>query len=50
MLYGTYTGFGAVIAAITGPFGYKGSVNAVFGGVFILCGVAGSFILGIVLD
>ncbi len=50
MLKGIYTSIGAVMAVITGPFGYKASENAVFGGVFILCGVAGSFILGIVVD
>ena len=50
MLYGVYTSLGAVVAAITGPFGYKGPDNAIFGGVFIFFGVAGSFVLGIVLD
>lgn len=50
MLYGVYTSLGAVVAAITAPFGYKGVDNAVFGGVFIFFGVAGSFVLGIVLD
>ena len=50
MLYGVYTSLGAVVAAITVPFGYEGVDNAVFGGVFIFCGVAGSFVLGIVLD
>lgn len=50
MLYGVYTSLGAVVAAITGPFDYSGVDNAVFGGVFIFCGVAGSFVLGIVLD
>ena len=50
MLYGVYTSLGAVVAAITGPFGYKPQDNAVFGMVFIFFGVAGSFFLGIVLD
>jgi hypothetical protein len=50
MLYGVYTSLGAVVAAITGPYGYKGGDNAIFGGVFIFFGVAGSFVLGIVLD
>jgi Na+/melibiose symporter-like transporter len=50
MLYGVYTSLGAVVAAITGPFGYGGADNALFGGIFIFFGVAGSFVLGIVLD
>ena len=41
---------GAVVAAITYPFGYRGADNAVFGGVFIFFGVFGSFVIGIVLD
>ena len=50
MLYGVYTSLGAVVAAITKPFGYEDADNAIFGAVFILSGVSGSFALGIVLD
>lgn len=50
LLYGIYTSLGAVVAAITKPFGYSDASNAVFGAVFVLSGVSGSFALGIVLD
>ena len=41
---------GAVVAAITGPYGYRGIDNALFGAVFIFFGVFGSFVLGMILD
>jgi len=50
MLYGIYTSLGAVVAAITKPFGYGGPQNAILGGVFIFSGVFGSFALGVILD
>lgn len=50
LLYGIYTSLGAVVAAITKPFGYNDTSNAVFGAVYIISGVSGSFALGIVLD
>lgn len=50
MLYGVYTSLGAVVAAITAPFGFEPIDNALFGGVFIFFGVLGSFVLGILLD
>jgi len=50
LLYGVYTSLGAVVAAITEPYGFKSVDNAIFGGIFIFSGVAGSFILGIALD
>jgi FLVCR family MFS transporter 7 len=50
MLYGIYTSLGAVVAAITTPFGYKIADNAMFGVVFIFFGVLGSFVLGVFLD
>ena len=49
-LYGVYTSLGAVVSAVTKPYGYTDIDNAVFGGVFIFFGVAGSFILGILVD
>ena len=50
LLYGVYTSLGAVVAAITKPYGFGGVENAIFGGIFIFSGVAGSFVLGIALD
>ena len=49
-LYGVYTSLGAVVAAVTKPYNYTGIDNAIFGGTFIFFGVAGSFILGVLLD
>jgi MFS family permease len=50
MLYGIYTSLGAVVAAVTGPYGYDGVDNAIFGAIFIFFGVVGSFTLGVILD
>jgi len=50
MLYGIYCSLGAVVAAITAPFGFSGTDNAMFGAVFIFFGVFGSFIIGSYLD
>ncbi len=50
MLYGIYCSFGAVVASITAPFDYTALDNAIFGGVFIVFGVLGSFVLGVYLD
>ena len=49
-LYGVYTSVGAVVAALTTPYGYTSTHNAIFGGVFIFSGVSGSFVLGMILD
>jgi sugar phosphate permease len=49
-LYGVYTSLGAVVAAVTSPYGYSGTANAIFGGTFIFFGVVGSFVLGVALD
>lgn len=50
MLYGIYCSFGAVVASLTGPYNYTATDNAIFGGVFIIFGVLGSFVLGVYLD
>lgn len=49
-LYGVYTSLGAVVAAVTRPYNYTGVDNAIFGVVFIFCGVFGSFVLSVLLD
>ena len=49
-LYGIYTSLGAVVSSVTEPYGYVATDNAVFGAVFILFGVIGSFIFSILLD
>ena len=49
-LYGVYTTLGAVVSAVTKPYGYTAIHNAIFGGTFIFFGVLGSFVLGVLID
>jgi len=49
-LYGIYTSLGAVVAELTHPYGYEPSDNSIFGATFILSGVIGSFVYGVLLD
>jgi len=44
------TAMGAIVASLTQPYGYSPGINAVCGGVFIVCGVVGAFTLSIYLD
>lgn len=39
-----------MVSDLTEPYGYSPADNAVFGGVFIISGVVGSFIFGAILD
>lgn len=49
-LYGVYTAVGAVVSALTKPYGFSPTHNAIFGGTFILSGVTGSFVVSMILD
>lgn len=49
-LYGIYTSLGSVVSSITEPYGYTSVDNSIFGAIFILSGVVGSFIYGMILD
>ena len=44
------TAMSAVVASLTKPYNYSSFANAAFGGIFIIFGVVGSFILSIYLD
>jgi MFS family permease len=44
------TAMSAVVASLTKPYHYSSLANAAFGGIFIIFGVIGSFILSIYLD
>jgi len=44
------TAMGAIVASLTKPYKYSSAVNAACGGIFIIFGVIGSFILSIYLD
>lgn len=49
-LYGVYVTMGAVVSLLTGAFGYNASDNAIFGAIFIVSGVLGSFMHAMILD
>lgn len=44
------TAMSAIVASLTKPYNYSTFANAAFGGIFIIFGVIGSFILSIYLD
>lgn len=50
MLYGAYTGIGAIINTITEPYGYTSLETSLCGVGTILSGVIGSFIFSSILD
>lgn len=41
---------GAVLSSVTSPYHYKGRDNAIFGAVFIVCGVLGTVVISVLLD
>jgi len=49
-MYAIYTCLGAIINELMAPYGYSTGDTSVAGGVFILAGIFGSFVIGIVLD
>lgn len=49
-LYGIYTSLGSVVSFLTEDYYPDPAYNSLFGAVFILSGVVGSFICGIILD
>ena len=49
-LYANTHSIGAIISSLTEPYGYTGKNNALFGGIFIISGIIGSVIAGVVLD
>ena len=50
MIYATVNSTGAIISSLTEPYGYTGKDNSIFGGVFIISGILGSIVCGIVID
>ena len=48
--YGNSIALGAVVSSLTKPYGYHPSDNAIFGVTYIVAGVIGSVIIGILLD
>ena len=44
------TAMGAIVASLTKPYNYSSVLNGICGGIFIISGVIGTFILSIYLD
>ena len=49
-IYAVYNTLGAAVGVITEKFGYSSTDNSVFGVVFIISGITGSFVHAILLD
>ena len=49
ILWGTYTAIGNLLSPIFGPH-YTASEISLIGGVFVLCGVLGCFLAGLIID
>lgn len=49
ILWGTYTSIGNLLDPIFGPT-YSASQVSLIGGLFVVCGVFGCFIVGIIID
>ena len=50
LLYGVYTCLGAVINNLVTPYGFDSTASSIFGAVFIVSGLIGSFIFSSILD
>lgn len=50
LMYGVYSSFGAILSNLFDPYDYSGSDISMIGAVFIIFGLIGSFIFGIILD
>jgi FLVCR family feline leukemia virus subgroup C receptor-related protein len=44
------TAMGAIVASLTKPYQYSSTANALSGGIFIVFGVLGSFLISVLLD
>jgi hypothetical protein len=49
-LYSVYVCLGALVSLITGAFNFTAGDNSMFGAVFIISGVGGSFLHATILD
>ena len=49
-IYGMYCALGAIVSALTGPYGYDISANSILCLVFLISGILTSFFVGTVLD
>mmetsp|Transcript_7812 Transcript_7812/g.7382 ORF Transcript_7812/g.7382 Transcript_7812/m.7382 type:complete len:98 (+) Transcript_7812:735-1028(+) len=49
-IYSIYNTLGAAVSVITEKFGYSSTDNSIFGVVFIVSGISGSILHGILLD
>ena len=49
-MYGVYTSMGAILNTLVQPYGFGSADAAEFGGVFITCGLVGSFVASGIID
>lgn len=49
-IYAVYNTLGAVVSVVTEKFGYSSTDNSIFGVAFIISGITGSIVHGILLD
>ena len=50
MLYGVYTCLGAIINNLVSSYGFSSVDSSIFGAIFIICGLVGSFVVSGFLD
>lgn len=50
LIYGLYMTLGAIVGQLTAAFDYNETEASIFGAVFIMCGLVGAFIHGMMLD
>ena len=50
LIYAVYNTLGASVGVITQEFGYTSTDNSIFGVIFIVSGIAGSFVHAVLLD
>jgi sugar phosphate permease len=49
-VYSNNTALSAVMSSLTSAYGYLANDNAVFGGVYIISGILGTVVVGLILD
>ena len=49
-MYSIYVCLGIIIGEVLEPYGYSDKETSLAGTVFILAGILGSFIVGVILD
>ena len=48
--HSNHTALGAIVSSLTKPYGYQASENSALGGIYIVSGVIGSFMMSTFID